>query len=216
MRAPGVVCQSVAAFGGRLVAVATTAALLGSACSAREACNEDYIGETLTRGPSSGSATLDAAGSRSSARFRATLSGLPVLWQSTSALLWSTLTLRLRQSYAERAADGRVEMPRVSVSMLAASELALREPLETTLYPPAEGSVFTASVFRPCGFGSSADCCEYGASECSSEWTVTFERLDGEPYPPMELSWELDIAVAVSSCPLEDTVPELDFQELSP
>lgn len=216
MKIAGVLCQSLAVLEGRLAVVAATTAMLGSACSAREACNEDYIGETLTRGPSTGSAALDAAGSRSSARFRATLSGLPVLWQSTSALLWSTLELRLRQSYAEREAAGRVEMPRVSVAILAARGLALREPLETSLYPPAEGSVFTASLFDPCGFGGGADCCEYGASECSIEWTVAFERLDGEPYPPMELSWELDIAAAVSNCPLEDTVPELGFEELPP
>jgi hypothetical protein len=215
MTAHGALCQCLAAFRGRLaMLVVPTAAMFGSACSAREACNEDYIGETLTGAPFSRSTTLDGAGAGSSARFRATLTGLPELWQSTSALVWSSMQLRLHQSYADREADGRVEMPRVSVAMMAASGPASSEPLETSLYPPADGSVFTASVFGTCSFDSSTNCCEYGASECSTEWTVALERIDGEPYPPMELTWELEVSVAVSNCPLEGTLPELGFEEI--
>lgn len=201
---------------GRLGILAATTLALGSACSAPAACNEDYTGETLTGGPFAGGAMLDAAGARASARFRATLSGLPVLWQATSALIRSSLELRLRQSYAEREADGSLEMPRVSIALSAGDGAAMREPFETSRYPPADGSVFSAPLFDPCRLESTANCCEYGASECSGEWSVALERVDGDPFPPMELSWELGLTVGISTCPLRDTVPELSVEELPP
>src|SRR5690606_16611392 len=122
-----------------------------------------------------------------------------------SALLSSRQELRLRQSYAEREADGSLEMPRVSIAFSVGDGAAMREPLETSRYPPADGSFFSASLFNPCRFESTTNCCEYGASECSAEWSVALERVGGDPFPPMELSWELGLTARVSTCPLQDT-----------
>ncbi len=185
-------------------------------CSAPTTCNEDYLGEPLESQAVSGSVSFAAAGDAARSRLRVTLRNLPELWQPSSAFLFGNFLFTLRQGYANRAADGLVEMPRVSVAFADANGLAISGPIETSLYPPAEGSVFSIGAFGLCASEMRSDCCEYGARECTVERSIALERLDGAPYPPMQVSWEVRVHSSISSCPLNDNVPELVVEELEP
>ncbi len=193
-----------------------------SACTAREACEDradpyQPEGTTLSSSAFEGSALLGAAGERTELTFRGSLRGLPELWQGDSAILSGAALLSLSLAYESPpfGGDGVTEMPRVEARFTPPDSSKV-EADRTPAFPSAEGSDFSSSFFETCSGDSGVNCCVYGARECSVLLGVTLERVDGTPFPPVVVDWNISASALVSTCPLGGETPELSFEPEGP
>lgn len=190
--------------------------LLGSGCSAPVACEQDGVVEDsvrLSSEPFSGSTVLEDTGSVELLDFRAELEGLPELWSDLVIVGSTSVSLRLAYQNEPTGSDGKTEMPRVRVSIQPNEMGAV--PEETPSFPTAEGSSFSAQLFAICESGRETECCPYGAQACSLPVTVSMERLDGAPFPPIVVSWQVAARAVVATCPLGGD-PQLSFAAEAP
>jgi hypothetical protein len=200
---------------GARVAIAL---LLGSgavACSAPKLC-EDALDGAGGLGRDSeqveDSLLATSANDGKDWKLRATLSGLPELWQGDSAILQGTLAVEVSLAYESDpvGGDGVTEMPafRVSFGGLATPAWGSNQ---TSKFPGPAPARFSVPIFDTCAGEEQANCCPYGASECSLPVTLRIERVDGAPYPPVIVDWNAQSSVRVSTCPRGGSAPTLSL-----
>jgi hypothetical protein len=185
--------------------------LSGAGCSARHACEEpsDGTGGLSLESGAVGSSALVASASESTIFvLRASVSGLPALWQGDSAILRANIDVDLSLAYEGdiKGFDGRTQMPSISVRIDGGTPTSW-EPSRTSEFPGPAPSVFQTSLFGPCYTDDQPGCCPYGVRQCSAPITVKFQRLEGGPFPPVNLNWSARLDAAVSTCPLNDSTP---------
>jgi len=200
-------------------------ALASFGCNAREGCWTDPTtvhgrGDNVASESVSNELRLSADDLRARVELRATLSGLPELWQDDPNLTHSAAVTSVRLAYeqAPLGYDGITQMPRVSVSLRVVG--AARQGLATSsAFPgPAALTAKTEDIFPLCEAGQTAgSCCEYGATECVAELTLAVERLDAAPFPPVTVTLSTESTARVSGCPVErDTAAQIELEQVSP
>jgi hypothetical protein len=198
----------------------SVAVLSGSAgCSAPAACEESDSshGLLLESQGVSGSARAENADESAEFKMRATLSGLPRLWQGESAILQADLDLEVSLVYeAEpKGGDGHTQMPSVSVTFDPQAPNSW-QPSRTSEFPGPAPTSFRTALFGACYTDGQGNCCPYGVRECSLPVTLRLERVQGTPFPPIVISWSARLTASVSACPLNDSVPMLALELESP
>jgi hypothetical protein len=185
------------------MAVTLTALALGG-CVAPELCTQEAHGGTLQSEALSQIAEFTSAGEGDSVRLRATLRELSELWPAEYAL-GGSLQVMLHVTYVDPIAPGgaATQMPRFSSALGTAASPA-SYVVTTPAFPPATGTGLGLALFPECWDGDSLDCCEYGATECSASILLEYERIDGEPFPAVELRWEATASASLGACPLHE------------
>jgi hypothetical protein len=200
---------------GTGAAIAFALGFGAAACSAPQLCEEprDSTGG-LSRESEQVEDSLLAplANDRKDWKLRATLSGLPELWQGDTAILQGTLAVELSLAYESDpvGGDGVTEMPAFRVSFGGLSRPSWGSNQTSKLPGPAPAR-FSAPIFDTCPGEDQANCCPYGARECSLPVTLRIERVDGTPYPPVVVDWNARSSVRVSTCPRGGSAPTLSL-----
>lgn len=198
---------------------------LAPGCSApTPACDPAPARTELRAGPLTGNLLLAEAGDAVSARYQARLEGLLELRPGKPAIESGVgVLVVVRLTYDEPSFPPGVptEMPRVAVRLSPATPSAPRPEQsfvrDTPHVLPRGGSRFSNSLSEACYTPGQAGCCDPGASSCSQVYEVTFERLDGEPYPVVRLEWELSVSVRAIMNPCPSAEPadlRLSVQEV--
>lgn len=178
-----------------------------SGCNAPAACETQVNGgvtPNTSAEPLIITTTLTQSGETFSKRARARLGNLPELWQDDTNILGGSLSLSLVAVYqaAPQGDDGKTQMPRVS------AELGLGETqssLDISTNEFQAGNVSgNLDGFRTCHTDDEQDCCKYGARECSFPLRLSVRRLDGAPFPPVDVTVTLGADAEVTRCPVDD------------
>ncbi len=175
-----------------------------SGCSAPEACQASSFGPTATATSLSKTLTLTRAGESGSTSVRATLSNLPRLWQDHSNILGGSVSLALSVAYQGTPAggDGKTQMPRVSARLgLADTDSSIA--IGTSEFQ-AGGVGGSLESFRTCQGQDELGCCQFGESTCTLPLLFSVRRLDGAPFPPVDVTAVLDAEAEVTRCPIDD------------
>lgn len=192
--------------------------LLVLACGGCDAelCREELGATPEISASDTGELRLSDEGDDASLRFEAALRGLPELWPSDSAIESGRAELRLALAYEEApfGSDGKTQMPVLEVG-LSPSRGGAPAMAQTPEYPLPSGATFAFPLFDTCEVGGSLPCCVYGARDCVLPVEVRLERLEGTPFPPVLVAWELEIAASVATCP-EPSRPELTLSASEP
>jgi len=126
--------------------------------------------------------------------FRATLSGLPVLWPNEEAVQGAArLGLELRYESEPLGGDGHTEMPRLVLALGTRGTPTPTTPtqLTTSKYPGPEPILLSAPVFEDCALGS---------SQCQTSFGVFIQRVDGVPFPPLRVSTRVTADANLNTC----------------
>jgi hypothetical protein len=137
-------------------------------------------------------------------RLRATLTGLPRLWQGSSNIRSGSARYRISVEYEDepKGNDGKTEMPRVAARLSLWGSLDEEVEIVSTRFQQGElGNSLYA--FRTCRSEDEPNCCRYGAETCSLLLDLSLERVDAAPFPPVVVSWSSEASAQVSPCPLE-------------
>lgn len=193
-------------------------AMLG--CSAPEAC-VGVASKWLEASTSEASFELAAGEPPKSFELEATVSNLPELWHDHTNLLDSEVSFDFTYEYVgePKGSDGKTEMPRVVTNLSVAGKPSRFEDQTTSSFPGAGWSFGgSAALFQTDGHRRDLPgFCEYGVETCTLPVVVRFERLDGEPFPPLSITWKAEANVKVTPCPLEKEVrAELTLEPRSP
>jgi hypothetical protein len=182
----------------------TLAAFALEGCVAPELCTEEAGGGTLASEALTHVAEFTNAGQSNTTRLRATLRELPELWPAEYAL-GGSLQVTLHVAYVDPIAPGgaATEMPRFSVALGTQASPA-SYVVTTPSFPTSSGSALGLALFQECWDGDTLDCCEYGATECSTSILLEYERIDGEPFPAVALRWEATASANVGTCSLHE------------
>ena len=172
---------------------ALTMALACASCSAPATCDMEQFPrdeQSLETEERSGSLRLSEAHEAQTLNFRATLGELPELWPNDDMVRGSLpFELGLRYESEPFGGDGRTEMPRLSVLI---AKLGAGTPSwPATSNYPGSALQFGSRLFEDCAFGS---------THCEAAFSVTIQRLDGAPYPPINVSWRTSAEAQVSVC----------------
>ncbi len=190
--------------------LAALATALLSGCSARDACETPNAGgfefdPNVTATPLVSSTTLTRSGETLSISVRAKLGNLPKLWQDDTNIVGGSVSLSATIAYQgmPRGGDGKTQMPRVSLT------LGLRDTdtsvgVLTSEFQDAGGVGATLDAFNTCQAEDQQDCCKYGERECSVPLLLNLRRLDGSPFPPVDVTTTLSAEAEVSRCPIDD------------
>jgi len=180
-------------------------ALACASCSAPATCDVEQFASgapALETEGQSGSVRFSAVNESLTLRFRATLGNLPELWPNDSMVIAGLpFELSFRYEREPFGADGRTEMPRLSV--------AVAEPggggfiVQTMSYPGPTPLRLGPSLFQDCAFGS---------RQCETRLSVTIQRLDGAPFPPIDVSWRASAQAQIHVCKALATDPELTLE----
>lgn len=191
-------------------------AVFAAGCNARYACEDgdDGVGGFVADSGSVGDSFLAAAvGDDRTWRLRATLTDLPELWSPNSAILDSALRVGVSLVYETPplGGDGRTEMPRVQVSFPDLRDEGTNVVgITAKLHGPGP-QTFEVRPFIPCSASVQTDCCPYGSRECAVDVTLNLERVDGTPFPPVNVSFSAEASAQTSACPLEREQPSLSL-----
>jgi hypothetical protein len=206
------------------VAAGAALAVAIAGCSAREVCQDtDYgsvgaePGGVALSSRGGGSRVLSEAGETETLRFDAHLSGLPELWQLGSAILSSSVTLRLSLRYetAPFGADGKTEMPVINARLAPFGIPARGSNASTSRFPGPADQTSTVELFPTCLNEGDPNCCPYGSHECTVPVTLAIERLDGSPFPPVVVTHAIAAEVRISTCPLGNAAPSLELRTVN-
>ncbi len=187
------------------------AVLALSGCSPREACSRDDSPTPLESSSFTGTRVLTSQGEREELDVELTLTGLPELWAPDGAVEGGRLAVLLGFAYDGVPANGTVEMPRIGVSFEHAEGGGASER-----YPGASGFLAYGFTFPICVSPEDRGCCEFGSESCAIHDTVALERLDGAPFPPLEVSWQVDATASINDCPFGEANPELELAVATP
>jgi hypothetical protein len=200
------------------LALALLLAAIG--CSVRHACTgekDEFVDVAAGGDDLSGSQVLSTTNESMSLDFIAGLSGLPELWESSTAIERSFISIHLNLQYLEEplGGDGQTEMPRVMVTFTPEDWYQYYpDSNQTPRFPGADGAYFGSRIFRTCISGKSgaSGCCVYGASECEAPISVRISRMDGAPFPPVSVAWSAQASASINTCPLGDAAPRLSLE----
>ncbi|MEO6601244.1 MAG: hypothetical protein ABIQ16_15300 [Polyangiaceae bacterium] len=180
-----------------------TTVLLGlwslTACSAPSACpaySSSYDNLRYSS-PVTGTTELSRAGETNAFALKARFDHLPQLWPSNGAISAAQLSLGVSARYESdpQGGDGKTQMPRFSATVDGI-------PTGTTgSFPGPNSGVFSIEFRAECTTDSEVDCCPFGATECERILRVVLTRIDGEPFPPVRLSWSAGASAQLSACP---------------
>jgi hypothetical protein len=105
--------------------------------------------------------------------------------------------------------DGNTQMPRVRVS------LDQQQSTVTSSFTSGiEGT--DTRVFDDCNLLDAAYCCAFGSEECHARIQVTIQRLDGAPFPPVQVKWSAGATATTDSCPKDLSAPTLTVTSEAP
>jgi len=183
-----------------------------SGCSAREACSLGTTDETVESNHLTGSRVFSVEGERESLPLSLALRGLPELWASDGAVEGARLSVHLAFAYGNVPANGRVEMPSIGV-FFGGNDGGFGA---SGPYPSAMGLTFSTFIFETCVGAEDDNCCDYGSRECRLRGTLGIERLEGEPFPPLGVTWDVGTSANVNDCPLGGSNPELEVELVPP
>ena len=191
----------------RAWALGLVCAALLVGCSAPAVCEtpaNDSSVPSLTATPLTSTTTFTRSSQTLPTRVRATLSNLPEVWQDDTNIFGgkATLTITIAYQGTPSGGDGKTQMPRVSAS-LGLVDTAASVDFGTSEFQAGAASG-TLDIFATCQQDDQQDCCKYGARECSIPLAVSLRRLDGEPFPPVDVAATVEASAAVSRCPLDD------------
>jgi hypothetical protein len=191
-------------------------ALSAAACSAPNTCDAGASTSPnsveVNSEPVSGSFVLTNAGDRTALDLSADLSGLPELWPSQSAISDGGLGLGLVLHYQQPpyGGDGQTQMPRVEVSFDDFSSLFTSGSFPTRSEGPDH------DLFSPCYGDNEGHCCPFGVRECQQSTHILITRVDGAPFPPVEVAWTARAGATVSSCPSAHDAPQVALVNEAP
>jgi hypothetical protein len=183
------------------------------ACSAPVICRSDselQHGASVSSAQLSGSMLLSAAGDTESFYLDVALAGLPKLWPSSSAIKNADLGLSVALAYTKPpvGGDGLTEMPRVQMGFD-------RQPGTTTSSFPSIAKGTEQQLFGDCALGGEY-CCAFGSEQCHGRLQVTLQRLDGAPFPPVQVAWTVGASATTDSCPQDLGSPTLTLTSEAP
>lgn len=165
--------------------------LLG--CSPDARCTGGEMGSSVVRsGPVQGSLTLTETSAPVRLQLRAIWAGGPVLFPADFGSYSRQSTVSATVQYSDGLSGSNVEMPRIRVGYGMGTA-------ETSRF--STGSFAVSTELFGCPSGDSVVCCPSGGPDCSHALTLTFERLDGAPFPAVTLDWTSNASVTVSDCP---------------
>ena len=198
-----------------LAAVCAATALSG--CVAPEACGDDLAGEQLSSVSLGAERTFSEAGELSTVRLLVTLRVLSELWPAEHPIHGASVDVLIRLAYADGSETGDVatQLPRFNVRLENPASSVEGYGHDTPSFPPSSGIHEAIALFRDCYEGDELNCCEYGSTECSFEAVLSYRRLDGDPFPPVRLSWEATAHASVDTCPLAQE-PKLSLEMVEP
>jgi hypothetical protein len=179
-----------------------------AACGPAAVC-EDYVGKKVEAEESSGTATLSAAGDSVAQRFRVSIRGLPELWGNSSPITEALVMTNLVERYAEGdpGGDGATQMPRLMVAF-GAEPPSISQA--TPPYFPGPMPEVLGGQLVDCYADAGNPCCQYGSTGCEFVSTLFVTRTEGEPFPPVTVSWTASASLRVAQCPVASS-PELEL-----
>lgn len=208
--------SSLASWG--LVALACASMVCG--CSAPAACHEERRSEQPNLEQRlSASEQLDETSAPIRRALELKLSNLPVLWQGSDNVFDGYVALNLTTEYVgePQGNDGKTQMPQVT-AQLSLDGAAQDVTASTSSFPFGSSESQRLRLFEGCDDeGSEPGCCPYGSRECAVPLSLSVERLDGAPFPAVNVGWTVQAAANATSCPLQREVQvELAISEVSP
>jgi len=181
---------------------------LAAGCSAPPACHRDDVAFRAEAPPES--AVLTARGQSLLRAFEATVDGLPELWSEDGAIPNAAVLVELSVRYEDSSpfAGTNTEMPRVQLT-LSPRDDGQAETTTTPNFPftPTQSTTLGARAFPDCFGQQQAACCPFGARSCATAVAMKLERLDGPPFPAVQLDWKVSLTATVDRCPLSDGTP---------
>ena len=177
------------------LAWASAFALACASCSAPATCDVEQFASgapALETEGQSGSVRFSAVNESLTLRFRATLGNLPELWPNDSMVIAGLpFELSFRYEREPFGADGRTEMPRLSVAVAEPGGGGGGFIVQTMSYPGPTPLRLGPSLFQDCAFGSQT---------CQTVFPVRIERSAGAPFPPVRVSWRASVNARINVC----------------
>lgn len=147
------------------------------------------------------------------------LTHLPELWQGSGNIFGGYVTVNITTEYASapKGNDGMTQMPRVK-AQLSLDGADQNVTASTSSFPSGSAPSDQLLLFQNCGEGDTGPgCCPYGSRECTVPLSLSVARLDGAPYPPVNVTWSVQSTANATSCPLEKEVQiQLALSEVAP
>lgn len=162
----------------------------------------------MVSAPLSSSVLLSNAGERAAFALDVTLAGLPTLWPAGSAIKDAGADVSVELAYATPpiGGDGNTQMPRVRVTLdqrPSTVTSSFTSGFETTHSP----------LFDDCNLLGATHCCAFGSQECQARLQVRLERMDGAPFPPVQVTWRAGAGATIDSCPRDLDTPMITVSE---
>lgn len=205
--------------GTGLFAVACACWVCG--CSAPVACKQQIWGldPNLEGERLPGTESLDETSLVVRRALELKLSNLPELWQGDGNIYGGYVAFSITTEYAgePKGNDGNTQMPKVSAELsLDGSEKTVTASTSSFAFGSSNSPRLT--LFDTCdNAGTGPGCCAYGSRECTVPLSLSVKRLDGAPFPAVNVAWSVESAASVTSCPLEKQVQVgLTVSEVSP
>jgi hypothetical protein len=201
------------------VALAALAGVwLAGGCSAPAACTYDGWRERPNLQQSaSGTKDFDQTSSAETQALELKLTGLPELWQGSQNVFGSTVALRITTEYVgePKGNDGNTQMPRVT-ARLSLDGTKRTVTASTSSFAMGSAESVELRLFENCDEESNEPgCCAWGSRECVVPLTLSAERLDGAPFPPVRVAWSVEATASATACPLEKEQVQLTLSEVS-
>lgn len=195
-------------------------ALLALGCiDTPDPCESSYSSSEVTSQSLSESDVLSAAGDALEIPFRITLNGLPETWKEWP-ILSAELGVQVTERYTtgEPGGDGLTEMPRI-VSLFDDQTPEVPRSSPYTSFPGPNPQAQGAPIFSSCEFDPDGACCNWNTTSCSVAGTLFVMRIDGAPFPPVDVSIETSAHARLKLCqPPQKTPhkPELELTRVTP
>jgi hypothetical protein len=197
-----------------LIALFACSTLPCAGCTAASACDAESPGMGTTVGSTSftGTAELAKLGDTVTLDFDAQLGGLPELTPPGGVIQDSLLelTLKLRYATAPMGGDGLTEMPRLQARFYGA-----QSGLTTSSFPYETDDV-GIEILRDCDSAPDIPCCPRGVTHCERTVHVELVRIDGAPFPPVQLTWTATAIATLNNCPSSLSSPQITLVSDAP
>ena len=128
-----------------------------------------------------------------------TAAGLPELWPAQGVLRGPFLRVLFALHYQDSVPGENVELPSVRVTALTDTVQGAEQTTPRFVSGPQFG--LSVSVVECPFFGQEQTCCPFGSERCTDRVSLSFERLDGEPFPPLTIEWEAQAFTSTYDCP---------------
>jgi hypothetical protein len=141
-----------------------------------------------------GSHTFSVQGEREIVPLSFTFSSLPERWPPGSPVRADQLMVRLAFAYDGVETDGSFEMPGIAVSF-GENWFGQSGP-----YPQPFGVTLSGPFFQSCPGAEGEACCEVDSSACTVGGALVIERMEGSPFPPVDVTWNVWASAHITQC----------------